>query len=79
MAQTIRAAHPTLAHEFMKWLNDEGKLLRIFTQNIDGLERRVGLPENKVIMLHGDLESTACSVSCVAAGHQGGLGDHGER
>jgi NAD-dependent SIR2 family protein deacetylase len=34
---------PTLFHEYMKTLDDEGRLLRVYTQNIDGLEAKVGL------------------------------------
>ncbi|KAJ1630296.1 DHS-like NAD/FAD-binding domain-containing protein [Pavlovales sp. CCMP2436] len=33
---------PTAAHAFIKMLADKGKLLRCYTQNIDGLERLAG-------------------------------------
>ncbi|KAG0151919.1 hypothetical protein CROQUDRAFT_86129 [Cronartium quercuum f. sp. fusiforme G11] len=36
-------AEPTEFHKFLKGLDDEGKLSRVYTQNIDGLEEKVGL------------------------------------
>ncbi|PLW44108.1 hypothetical protein PCANC_13785 [Puccinia coronata f. sp. avenae] len=37
------AAQPTAFHKFLKRLDDDGKLSRVYTQNIDGLEEKVGL------------------------------------
>jgi NAD-dependent histone deacetylase SIR2 len=37
------AAEPTAFHRFLKFLDDQGKLFRVYTQNIDGLEARAGL------------------------------------
>ncbi|KZO90205.1 DHS-like NAD/FAD-binding domain-containing protein [Calocera viscosa TUFC12733] len=39
----IDAAQPSRTHEFLKVLDRRGKLLRSYTQNIDGLEQRAGL------------------------------------
>ncbi|KAH9824361.1 DHS-like NAD/FAD-binding domain-containing protein [Melampsora americana] len=36
-------AQPTKFHEFLKNLDEEGKLSRVYTQNIDGLEEKAGL------------------------------------
>ncbi|KAK0568989.1 hypothetical protein OC861_001426 [Tilletia horrida] len=36
-------AQPTAFHHFLKKLDTEGRLLRVYTQNIDGLEERAGL------------------------------------
>ncbi|KAF9076818.1 DHS-like NAD/FAD-binding domain-containing protein [Rhodocollybia butyracea] len=46
LKQTIDQAIPTPTHDFIKILEDRGKLLRSYTQNIDGLEERVGLVGN---------------------------------
>lgn len=35
-----RDYRPTLAHYFMRLLHEKKRLLRVYTQNIDGLERR---------------------------------------
>ncbi|TXT10797.1 hypothetical protein VHUM_02302 [Vanrija humicola] len=37
-------ASPTHFHKLLAALNDDGRLLRCYTQNIDGLEERAGLP-----------------------------------
>ena len=35
---------PTPTHNFLKVLHEHGVLLRVYTQNIDGLEIKAGLP-----------------------------------
>jgi NAD-dependent SIR2 family protein deacetylase len=42
-----RKAEPTQAHRLLKRLDDRGKMLRVLTQNVDGLESRAGLSVNK--------------------------------
>ncbi|WFD37034.1 hypothetical protein MCUN1_003926 [Malassezia cuniculi] len=37
------AAQPTMFHHFLKRLDAEGRLQRVYTQNIDGLEEKAGL------------------------------------
>ncbi|WFD06546.1 hypothetical protein MVES1_001897 [Malassezia vespertilionis] len=37
------AAQPTVFHHLLKRLDSEGRLQRVYTQNIDGLEEKVGL------------------------------------
>ncbi|WWC70067.1 uncharacterized protein I206_104013 [Kwoniella pini CBS 10737] len=64
-------AKPTKTHHFIKKLESKNKLLRSYTQNIDGLERRLGLEsggrgkgfkkkETRNIELHGDLGRVRC-------------------
>lgn len=60
-------AQPTTTHRFLKTLKDRGTLLRSYTQNIDGLEARVGLNlaplplrNNDVLQLHGDIHKLKC-------------------
>lgn len=36
-------AEPTIFHRFLKRLDEEGRLQRVYTQNIDGLEEKAGL------------------------------------
>lgn len=54
---------PTKTHLFLQHIKNSGKLLRIYTQNIDGLEcEPVGLkPEVDVIQCHGNLRKIHCS------------------
>jgi len=49
---------PSKCHRFIKYLEDKKMLLRNYTQNVDGLERKVGI--NKVIECHGSFSSFKC-------------------
>eukprot|EP01080_Neovahlkampfia_damariscottae_P008924 gene8924-873_t len=53
-------AEPTKVHKFIKYLSDQNILLRNYTQNIDGLERNVGIPEEKLVECHGTLKTSHC-------------------
>lgn len=64
-------AQPTPTHHFISKLHQKNKLLRSYTQNIDGLERRIGLnsggrgkgltkTSTKNVELHGDLGRVRC-------------------
>jgi NAD-dependent histone deacetylase SIR2 len=55
-------AKATPTHAFLKRLDDDGKLLRVYTQNIDSLEGRVGLPCARVVHLHGTLDHLICTM-----------------
>jgi NAD-dependent deacetylase len=60
MWPSIRDAKPNSGHLFFKRLYDEGKLLGLITQNIDGLHERSGLPEEIIVNLHGTGLYTRC-------------------
>jgi NAD-dependent SIR2 family protein deacetylase len=53
----------------MKLLEDKKKLLRVYTQNIDGLEFQAGLSDDKVIQCHGGFQTSHCcnTATCGAA------------
>lgn len=51
---------PTPSHYFLKLLYDKGLLLRLYTQNIDTLERVAGIPEDKLIEAHGTFHTSHC-------------------
>ncbi|ELP87437.1 NAD-dependent deacetylase sirtuin-2, putative [Entamoeba invadens IP1] len=51
---------PTKCHRFLKMLNDMGRLKMIFTQNIDGLEKEAGIPDEKVVYSHGTFRTARC-------------------
>jgi NAD-dependent SIR2 family protein deacetylase len=77
--QQVLASRPTKTHEFIMKLQQRGKLIKCYTQNIDGLERECGLRtefectdgstnkddwnEIDVVQLHGDLHQLCCN-SC---------------
>lgn len=52
----------TIAHRFMELLHQKtGKLTRLYTQNIDGLEGQCKtLPREKVVPVHGSMDRAAC-------------------
>lgn len=51
---------PTPTHYFMKMLADKGLLLRIYTQNIDGLEALAGIDKSFIVAAHGNFDSATC-------------------
>lgn len=63
LIRELRPGHyqPTPAHRFIRLLEEEGKLLRTYTQNIDGLERAAHI--EKFIECHGTFQTATC-LSC---------------
>lgn len=62
-----RGARPNAAHEAVAALERSGVPVRVITQNVDGLHQAAGMPERKVLELHGSSRSTVC-VRCHARG-----------
>ena len=50
-------------HAFIRLLQEKGKLLTNFTQNIDNLERHAGILPEKLIQCHGSFATASC-VEC---------------
>ena len=57
--KTITVAKPNRGHKAIASLISRGKASAVITQNIDGLHQISGVPDEKVIELHGN--STYCS------------------
>ncbi|XP_010297122.2 NAD-dependent protein deacetylase sirtuin-3, mitochondrial isoform X1 [Balearica regulorum gibbericeps] len=53
---------PNYAHYFLRLLHDKGLLLRLYTQNIDGLERVAGIPPDRLVEAHGTFATATCMV-----------------
>ncbi|KAK0441666.1 DHS-like NAD/FAD-binding domain-containing protein [Armillaria borealis] len=51
---------PTLTHSFIRLLASRRLLHKCFTQNIDTLERRAGVPNFKVVEVRGSFTSQKC-------------------
>lgn len=51
---------PTVTHSFISLLEKKGILLKVFTQNIDCLEREAGVPANKIVEAHGSFATQRC-------------------
>ena len=55
--------NPTKSHFFLRLLQEKGLLIRLYTQNIDGLERRAGILDEKLVEAHGSFHGARC-VEC---------------
>mmetsp|Transcript_56231 Transcript_56231/g.131710 ORF Transcript_56231/g.131710 Transcript_56231/m.131710 type:complete len:1318 (-) Transcript_56231:144-4097(-) len=53
---------PTLTHCFIKLLQERQLMRRCYTQNIDCLERKAGIPEKLLVECHGTTASARCNV-----------------
>lgn len=51
---------PTLTHYFFVLLHRKGVLRRLFSQNVDTLERIAGLPDEAIVEAHGSFASAKC-------------------
>lgn len=71
LSLACQAANPTRTHHFIHRLERKGKLLRSYTQNVDGFERRLGIESGgrgrglkkngtRNVELHGDLGRVRC-------------------
>lgn len=49
-----------MTHSFISLLHKKGKLLKLFTQNIDCLEREAGVPADKIVEAHGSFATQRC-------------------
>jgi NAD-dependent deacetylase len=60
---TMSKAKPNSGHYAIADLYKLGKLESVITQNVDGLHQAAGIPDEKVIELHGTLAWVSC-LSC---------------
>ncbi|KAK9240833.1 DHS-like NAD/FAD-binding domain-containing protein [Lipomyces kononenkoae] len=51
---------PTMFHSFIKLLEERGMLRRVYTQNIDTLERIAGVSDDKIVEAHGSFAENHC-------------------
>ncbi|CDZ96224.1 sirtuin 2 (silent mating type information regulation homolog) 2 (cerevisiae) [Phaffia rhodozyma] len=51
---------PTLTHFFIRLLQKHGHLRRVFTQNIDTLERISGIDSSFIVEAHGSFATSSC-------------------
>jgi NAD-dependent deacetylase len=58
--ETLQKATPNAGHRALARLVAQGKMTAVVTQNIDGLHQASGVPDDKVIELHGNATYAAC-------------------
>lgn len=61
--EAFSRAEPNLGHRSIAHLVHQGKVSSVITQNIDGLHQKSGVPDEKVIELHGNGTYATC-LSC---------------
>ncbi len=64
--ETLSKAEPNAGHRALAKLVEQGRMSAVITQNIDGLHQRSGIPDSKVIELHGN----STYASCLDCGHR---------
>ncbi|MET9379105.1 Sir2 family NAD-dependent protein deacetylase [Streptomyces sp. NPDC002992] len=57
----VLRAEPNAAHHAIAAYESSGNALRVITQNVDGLHQAAGVPERKVLELHGSARSVVCT------------------
>ena len=60
MDDTMKQATPNRGHRAVAQLTTRGKITHVITQNIDGLHQASGVPDEKVIELHGNTTYARC-------------------
>lgn len=60
MDESFTAATPNKGHMALARLVDEGRISHIITQNVDNLHQVSGIPDEKVIELHGNTTYAKC-------------------
>jgi NAD-dependent deacetylase len=55
-----KKATPNIGHHFVSSLNVKEKLIGLITQNVDGLHTESGLPDDKIVELHGSNRKIIC-------------------
>jgi NAD-dependent deacetylase len=60
MEEMFKPAEPNRGHRAVEALVRRGKVSAVITQNIDGLHQASGIPDEKVIELHGNTTFATC-------------------
>jgi NAD-dependent deacetylase len=58
--EMMASASPNRGHRAVAKLVEAGKAASVITQNVDGLHQRSGVPDDKVIELHGNATYAKC-------------------
>ncbi|KAL0478296.1 NAD-dependent protein deacylase [Acrasis kona] len=61
MYNIINKAEPNASHFLVSKLNKMNKLHCVITQNIDGLYQKAGVPDHKIVEIHGSMHCIDCT------------------
>ncbi len=78
MEESFAAAKPNAGHEAVATLIARGTASHVITQNIDNLHQDSGVPDDKVIEIHGNTRYAKC-LDCVARVELAPIRAHFER
>jgi NAD-dependent deacetylase len=67
----LMGAEPNAGHRAVSKLHERGLLTHVITQNVDGLHQASGIPDDRVIELHGN----STYAKCLECGTRYSLGD----
>ena len=56
-----KRVEPSDSHRFLALLEKKDQLLRVYTQNIDGLEEVAGVSRKRMVYAHGSLQWASCT------------------
>ena len=59
----LASVEPTPWHQWTASLVKSGRVTRYYTQNVDGLEARSGIPPHRLVEAHGTLATASC-IAC---------------
>jgi NAD-dependent SIR2 family protein deacetylase len=57
-----KRVEPSDSHRFLALLEEKNQLLRVYTQNIDGLEEIAGVSSKRMVYAHGSLQWASCTI-----------------
>ena len=57
----LSKVNPTISHKFMNFFVYKNIVKYVFTQNIDGLEKKAKIPDEKLIFAHGNFYTGHCA------------------
>ena len=57
----LSKVNPTISHKFMNFLTSKNIVKFVFTQNIDGLEKKAKIPDDKLVFAHGNFYTGHCA------------------
>ena len=60
MEDQLGVVEPNSGHDWIAKLVESGKCFAVVTQNIDGLHQQAGVPDDKIIELHGTARHAIC-------------------
>ena len=62
----LSKVNATISHKFMNFFVNKNIVKYVFTQNIDGLEKKAKIPDEKLVFAHGNFYTGHCPKCCIS-------------